>query len=481
MKVPTLLAFVLAAILSLSVLSGAVIAAPLSPAFADEHDDDNSGSDDNENDDNSGSEDEHDEAEDESEDESEDEHDESEGAMEDEQDDESEDEMEDEHEEESEAELEVEDHGVKVKVEKEGLELDDGLYDATFACTEPSTSMAFADAFEVDEGNGELEIEFQLANGTYSGCEVSLDEPEMLLASFDAFTVPAEEEADEEEHEEEDDAEEDEHEEEAESKTKLKADDEGVEIEVEREDLDLEDGTYSVTFACADPEVSMSFEDALEVEDGKGEFEAEIALDLGTYSDCHVTVDETDLVLAGFDAFTVSEDEHRVEVTEKVKEKREEIISKVQEVRERIIEAKQDRPLPFASGLNYTLVATGTTDDEEAVLAGVDLTAWKSNPAVVIMAVTGGDIQVGNVTYSVEIGYAIYSLNHDVLKVSALAVNSDTGDIARLLLRGSATDDTGFPDESGESIELLFEGKSGPQKNEIIDSELLLEGSLQAT
>lgn len=489
MKVPTLLAFVLAAILSLSVLSGAIIAAPLSPAFADEHEDDNSGSDD----DNSGSNDEdnsgsNDESEDESEDEqdeSEDQNDESEDEqeVEDESEDEMEDEQDDEQEDESETELEVEENQVKVKVEKKNLELATGLYNATFTCTEPETSMAFADAFEVDEGDGELEIEFQLANGTYSGCEVSVDEPEMLLASFDAFTVPSQEEAGEEEHEDEseDEMEDDEHEDESESKTKLKTDDEGVEVEVEREDLTLVDGTYGVTFACTDPEVSMSFDDALEVEDGKGKFEADIALDLGTYSGCDITVDETDVVLADFDAFTVSEDEHRIEVTEKVKEKREEIISKVQEVRERIIEAKQDRPLPFASGLNYTLVATGTTGDEEAVLAGVDLTAWKSNPAVVIMAVTGGDVQVGNVIYSVEIGYAIYSLNHDVLKVSALAVNSDTGDIARLLLRGSATDDTGFPDESGESIELLFEGKSGPQKNEIIDSELLLEGSLQAT
>lgn len=457
MKVPTLLAFVLAAVLSLSVLSGAIIAAPLSPVFADEQDDDNSGS----NDDNSGSENEQDDSE-----ESEEEHDETEDESEDEQDDESE--------------LEVEDHGVNIKVEKKNLELDNGLYNATFSCTEPSTSMAFADAFEVDEGDGRLEVEFQLANGTYSGCEVSLDEPEMLLASFDSFTVPAEEEANEEESEDGVEDEEDD-EEETESKTKLKADNEGVEVEVEREDLTLEDGTYGVTFACTDPEVSMSFEDALEVEDGKGKFEADIALDMGTYSDCHVTVDETDVVLAGFDAFTVEEDEHRVEVTEKVKEKREEIISKVQEVRERIIEAKQDHPLPFASGLNYTLVATGVTEEEEAVLAGVDLTAWKSNPEVVIMAVTGGDVQVGNSTYSVEIGFAIYSLNHDVLKVSALAVNSDTGEIARLLLRGSAVDDTGFPDASGESIDLLFEGKSGPQKNEIIDSELLLEGSLQAT
>jgi methylglyoxal synthase len=225
----------------------------------------------------------------------------------------------------------------------------------------------------------------------------------------------------------------------------------------------------------------MSFEDGLEVEDGKGEFEVDIALDAGTYSDCHVMVDEIEVVLADFDAFTVGEKEYRIEVTEKVKEKREEIVSKIEEVKKKIIEAKEDLQLPFASGLNYTLVATGTTDDEEAVLAGIDLTAWKSNPAVVIMAVTGGDMQVGNVTYSVEIGYAIYSLDHDVLKVSALAVNNDSGNIARLLLRGSAQDGAGFPDASGESIDLLFEGKSGPQKNEIIDSELLLEGSLQAT
>jgi hypothetical protein len=96
------------------------------------------------------------------------------------------------------------------------------------------------------------------------------------------------------------------------------------------------------------------------------------------------------------------------------------------------------------------------------------------------MAVTGGEIEIGNSTFSVEIGYALYSLNHDTLRLSALAVDSDSGDIVRLVLRGSAIDDTGFPDASGESIDLVFDGSSGPWKNEIAGSELLLEGSLQA-
>ena len=453
-----LLAIMLAAILSASVLSGAIIAAPLTPVFAQDDDD-------NQNDDNS--------------------MDESETESEDEQDD-----VEDEHEQESKAELEVEDSEVKVKVEMKGLDLADGLYDTTFSCTDPPTSMSFEEAFEVEEGDGKLDVEFQLNDGTYTGCEVALDEPEMVLASFEAFTVPAGE-VNEEEHEaddEENEAEDEEHEEqeddhkESDSKTKLETDDEEAEVEVEREDLDLENGTYNVTFSCTEPEVSMNFAEALEVEDGKGKFEAEIALELGTYSDCHIAVDGTDTVLAEFDTFTVSEDsEHRVEVTEKVKDKREQIISKVQQVRERVIEARPDLPGPFASGLDYALVATGATADEQAVMTGVDMSAWKSNPAVVIMAVIGGDIQVGDNNYSIEIGYAVYSLRHDVMRMSALAVDDDSGDIVRLVLRGNAVDDTGFPDESGESIDLVFEGSSGPQKNEIAGSELLLEGSLQAT
>ncbi len=476
-----LFAVLLAMVLSTSVLSGAIITAPLTPVFAQSNNDDDDG---DENDDSS---------EEESEIESEDEHDDAEKGSEDEK-------VGEEHDEKSKVELEVKGNAVEIKVEKEDMDLADGIYNATFTCTEPPTTKAFEEAFEVEEGEGDLQVEFQLTNGTYTECEVALDEPKMTLASFEPFIVPANEGTDKEtkaggendedrneESEKRDDRLKEEMEggeTESESKIKLETDDNSIEVEVERSDLDLEDGLYSVTFACSEPEISMNFDDSLEVKDGESEFETEIALDAGTYSGCHVSIEDTDMVLAGFDTFTVGEDsEQRFEVTEKVKEKREKIISKVQEVRKRVAETKQDLPLLFASDLNYTLVATGTTVDEQQQvgMAGVDLTVWKSNPAIVIMAVTGGNVEIGENTYSVEIGYALYSLQHSAFRLSALVVEESSGDIMRLFLRGETSESAVFPDKSGESVGLMFEGSSGPQKNRLAGNELLLEGSLQAT
>lgn len=322
--------------------------------------------------------------------------------------------------------------------------------------------------------------------------------------SEDEAEDEAEDEQDDEEDESEESEAEDEHEDEMEdqddhSKTKLKADDDGVEVEVEKEGLDLDDGLYDVTFSCTDPAVSMDFEDGLEVEDGEGDFEANIALEAGTYSGCEVTVDDPEMTLASFDSFTVSvEEEHEEEESEdddsdderghqeRVKEHREERVHDAQNIvhsiRERIANAQPSSPGPVVSGMNYTLTAAGMTEGEtvQNATASLELVSWKSTPAIAILAVVGGEVEVGDTDYTVLIGYAIYSLGHDAVRVNALAVDEASGDVIKVTLRGGALEDVEFPDASGESVELHFEGSSGPQNNKIAGFDVILDGDLEA-
>lgn len=90
----------------------------------------------------------------------------------------------------AESKLKVEDDGVEVEVEVEGLNMTDGSYDAVFACEDPDFSMTLNDAFDVEDGEGKLEEMIGLANGTYSGCEITVDGD--ALASFRTFTVSEE-------------------------------------------------------------------------------------------------------------------------------------------------------------------------------------------------------------------------------------------------------------------------------------------------
>lgn len=413
-----LLAILLAAILSMSALASTIIpAATVFPAFAEEHEE--------EDDDNSGQGSGGDESEDEAEDESEDESE-----------DEAEDEMEDE-------------------------EDDD------------NSGSGSGDDEAEDESEDETEDE---EDGNSDGTEDEHDEAE-----------------DETEDEENDEHEEEMEDEDGKSKTKLKAEDDGIEVEVEKEGLDLDNGLYNVTFSCTDPAVSMAFEDGLEVEDGEGDFEANIALEEGTYSGCEVAVDEPEMTLASFDDFTVTheeEDEHdeeteeedEHEVNEHRKDRAEEAEHKVDEIKERILNAEPASPGPVTPGLNYTLTAAGTTDEETAqdATADLELLSWKSTPAIAILAVVGGEVQVGDTDYTVLIGYAIYSLNHDAVRINALAVDEASGDVIKVTLRGSAAEDAEFPDASGESVNLHFEGSSGPQNNKIGGVVVILDGALEA-
>lgn len=83
--------------------------------------------------------------------------------------------------------LKVEDDGVEVEVEVEGLNMTDGSYDAIFACEEPDFNMTLNDAFDVEDGEGKLEEMIGLGNGTYTGCEITVEGN--VLASFRTFTV----------------------------------------------------------------------------------------------------------------------------------------------------------------------------------------------------------------------------------------------------------------------------------------------------
>lgn len=279
-------------------------------------------------------------------------------------------------------------------------------------------------------------------------------------------------------------------------KIKLEAEDDGVEIEVEKH-LDLQNGFYNVTFSCTSPSVSKSFEDGLEVEDGEGDFEAHVELAAGTYSGCEVTVDESEMMLASFRNFTVSQDDHdegseneddsgeERRHHERIKEHRQERADNAQDrvdrIKERIANATAASPGPVMPGLNYTLIAAGATDEETAqdVDVSFELLSWKSTPAVAILAVVGGEVEMGDTDYTVLIGYAIYSLRHDAVRVSALAVDEASGDVVKITLRGGAEGDVEFPDAAGESVDLHFEGSSGPQKNRIADADLTLDGTLE--
>jgi hypothetical protein len=157
---------------------------------------------------------------------------------------------------------------------------------------------------EVDDEDGEFEGNLLLVNGTtYEDCMVSIGDLDVELPEF---TVAVSEDGDDDKSgrdndEEHDDAERDDkrrHE----NKVRLNVDDNEVEIEV-KTNVTLDDGTYDAQFACEEPDVEMTFEDSLEVEDGEAELEAELELADGTYKGCKL--ESEDRVIASFDAFAV--------------------------------------------------------------------------------------------------------------------------------------------------------------------------------
>jgi len=381
--------------------------------------------------------------------------------------------------------LETGDDHVNLKIEIEESDLEDGTYDVMFACNSSDVSKEFLDALDVEEGHGDFATEVALSNGTYTGCEVNVGD---LSATFASFSVMPDEEDDEE-----DDRGKPEREHERERKHKqsfnLKTEDDGVEIEIEVEGLNMTDGSYDALFACENPNLNRTLDNAFEVEGGKGKFEVEISLANGTYSGCEVTVGDT--VLASFDTFTVSEEveeEQESRVEEKRKEKRERIVTATsgREIHERHRSENAANPGEYELGWNYVLTADGTAmhrnqsgiADKPVATVDVNMTVWKSTGAIILLDVLDGTVDVGNQTYTVVLGYALYTIPHDTLRIGALVIDDD-GNVYKLKLRGTAEDDSEFPMESG-SIDLTFEGSSGPLNNRLGDWELTLEGTVEA-
>jgi len=433
--------------------------------------------------------------------------------------------------EDSEIELEIDDElegGAvmgEISVETKDGDMEDGDYAVSFSCVSPELEQTLDESLEVEDGEGDLEGEVSLVDGsTHEGCEVTIGDLSVALPSF---TVQVNEEEDEDESDEEssggnsgddrkansrDDDDEDEdddksgssngksgdrgnnrnatssndderdngREDKQERKVKLEVEDDGVEIEVELDGMTLADGAYDAAFTCDSPSVNMTFADSFEVEDGEGEFEKEIALANGTYSGCQLEVDGT--VMASFRTFTVTGDD----VEEKRSERRHEIVSTANATRihERHVNANPSSPGNYTQGSDYVLAARGSAEDggEEAnATINATMSVWKSTRALILLDIIDGTVKVGNQTYDVAVGYALYSTN-GAMRIVALVVDGDSGEVLKLKLRGGAEgDDAEFPVDSGDSLDVSFEGNSGQGRNNSLDAwELELEGTVEA-
>lgn len=159
-------------------------------------------------------------------------------------------------------------------------------------------------------------------------------------------------------------------------------------------------------------------------------------------------------------------------------ERRKEIVAREhgRDIHQRHMQANPASIGDYPPGTGYALEASGESQDAEQVSLAVDASVWKSNGAIVIMDIVGGTVTLGDEEYDVRVGYALYSLNHDVFRVAALAVSED-GDVSVLKLRGTVASGTGLEPSAGASIELAFEG-DGRHMNSLDEMELVLEGTL---
>ena len=420
---------------------------------------------------------------------------------------------------------EIEDDGdnagsveAELEVEIEDGDLPNGEHDVSLSCETPDMEKTFDGSLVVEDGEGEFKAELELVNGTtYEGCEVAIGDLDVDLPEFTvaAGTDDDDEEKDRErgrgnDKEEDDDSEGDDnvrgrgHE----HKAELEIDEGVVEVEVEM-DTNKTDGTYDVVLTCEEPDVEMTIEDSFKVEDGEGEFEAEIELAVGTYEGCKL--ESGDELIAELDTFAVrandDDDDGDDDVEEKRKEKRKEIVSRINAADEhkRRLNANPASTGDYEPRWNYTLTAEGTATaraDDDAIESSVnstgtnsttlqvvgdgeveveiDMGVWKSNRALVLLSVLDGTVVVDDETYTVELGYALYSVNHNAMRIGAF-VSDEDGNIYKLKLRGTATgEDAEFPMASGESIDMTFEGNSGPARNSFSSWNLELEGTVEA-
>lgn len=262
------------------------------------------------------------------------------------------------------------------------------------------------------------------------------------------------------------------------------------------------DGARAGLFVPAEPEVG--FKHYQEVAPGVAEDRAEVvSLDetletpAGTFEDVLKTeettplepdarefklyapgiglIQDAELLLTSYTL--APEDEEEDNAPARPEERRKEIVAREhgRDIHQRHMNANPASVGDYSPGTEYALEASGESQDAGQVSLAIDASVWKSNGAIVIMDLVGGTVTAGDKEYEVMVGYALYSLNHDVFRSAALVVSED-GDVSVLKLRGTASG-TGLEPSGGSSVELAFEG-DGRHMNSLDGLELTLEGTL---
>lgn len=151
-----------------------------------------------------------------------------------------------------------------------------------------------------------------------------------------------------------------------------------------------------------------------------------------------------------------------------------------EQIHQRHMQASPASRGEYTPGLDYTLEAAGVAsgETEQDATLTMEVSVWKSNKAVVIMDVVGGTVTVGDEEYDIRVGYALYSIQHNVFRSGALVV-ADNGDVFALKLDGTSMAAMRLattPD--GEPVELAFDGNAQP-RNSLDGWTLVLDGTLQ--
>lgn len=375
----------------------------------------------------------------------------------------------------SEVQFKAEKGSARVFVEIEEGDLPDGSYNVAIACASPESSLTFSDKLNVKDGEGEFEGKLSLRSATYSDCVVSAGDLMVVLPDFTIVAGGHTHGHDHGDHK-------------SESRIDVKGDG-TVRLEIAIRHPGFAAGTYDVTLSCVEPAgMSVLFTDALVVdEDGNGKFRIETSLGPASYVGCEASIEEEAgrMVIATFDTFIVDEehDDNRT-LDEKKKDRKHALLERIVtgDIHRRHIDAaRASSPGDYEPGIKYNLTATGSVEGGATEAgADVDLGVWKSNRAIILMDVLGGNVTVGEDSYTIRIGYAIYSMQNDVLSVRALATDDATGEIVSLKLRGNASSDATFPMADGDAMEIHFEGNSGRFANQIGDWKLLLDGKIEA-
>jgi hypothetical protein len=284
--------------------------------------------------------------------------------------------------------------------------------------------------------------------------------------------------------------------------------DEEARLRIEIKGGDLADGTYNITFACDSPNFSKDFHATLIIEDGRGNFEEELALSNVTYTGCEVDVDNLSLTFPPFTNMANKDDDNgsskgsndhdqkdhnnsgrgsngEGSSNGQRNDRKHRIVNSTSgaEIHKGHQKANSASPGEYKPSWNYTLQANGTAMNEiqgenlmhnVSASVDVDMSVWKSNNAMILLDVINGTVEAGNQTYTIKVGYALYSLNHDTIKIAALAMDGDSN-VLRLRMQGTAVnEDDKFPIES-KSIDLTFVANS-PLQNRFGDWQLTLDG-----